>query len=62
MQNTGSPTVASCDSAIKKVMVQKMIGPMVFGGIMLFVGNIDSILKMFGLNIALPRLKQMQFN
>lgn len=54
MQNTGSPTVASCDSAIKKVMAQKMIGPMVFGGIMLFVGNIDSILKMFGLNIALP--------
>lgn len=54
MQNTGNPTMASCDSAIKKVMAQKMIGPMVFGGIMLFVGNIDSILKLFGLNIVLP--------
>lgn len=54
MQNTGSPTVASSDSALKKVMVQKMIGPLFFGGIMLFTGNIDRILKIIGFNTVLP--------
>lgn len=52
MQNTGNPTMASNETVVRGITVKKMLEFAFFGGIMLFLGQLDSILKWFGITTA----------
>lgn len=52
MQNTGNPTMASNETVVRGITVKKMLEFAFFGGIMLFLGQLDSILKWFGITPA----------
>ena len=52
MQNTGNPTMASNETVVRGITVKKMLEFAFFGGIMLLLGQSDSILKWFGITPA----------